>query len=117
MVKAKKTDVAGTPRRSAAQGRKLVAQWRSSGQSVTEFCRERSVGPHVLRYWLSREAGGTSGEDFFVVQAAGGRPSALGETASPTGALDGTAVIVVLPGAAAGYVAKTVQALLRETGS
>jgi len=108
-------NVAGAPRRSAEEGRALVAQWRSSGQSISEFCRGRSLGSHVLRYWLSREAGGASGEDFFVVQT--GERRGVSEAANAAGAMDGTAVIVVLPGAAAGHVAKTVQALLRGTES
>jgi len=117
MSKTKKPAANGS-RRSPAQGRALVEQWQRSGESVSEFCRRESVGPHVLRYWLSREANGSTGENFFVVEAAERRPERgsidrPSESLGMAGASSGAAVIVVLPDATAGLVAKTVQALLR----
>ena len=32
----------------------LVSQWQQSGQTQNQFCRERSIKPHVFWYWLRR---------------------------------------------------------------
>jgi transposase len=32
----------------------LVAEWRESGQSAEEFCRQRELSVHSLRYWSHR---------------------------------------------------------------
>jgi hypothetical protein len=103
----------GRARLSATQGRALVEQWRQSGLSVSEYCRARGVGEHVLRYRLSREttprkSGGTEGE-FFVVSA-----PAMAHTAAPVneGNRAGGAVIVMLPAVTPAELVQTVRGLL-----
>lgn len=38
-------------RRNRETGAALVQQWRSSGQTPTQFCRAQGVGAHRLHYW------------------------------------------------------------------
>ena len=38
-------------RTDRAAGLALAAQWRASGQSVTQFCRDQGVPGHRLSYW------------------------------------------------------------------
>jgi hypothetical protein len=38
-------------RTERAAGLALIAQWRASGQSVTQFCRHQGVPVHRLSYW------------------------------------------------------------------
>jgi transposase-like protein len=38
-------------RRDREAGVALVQQWRSSGQTPTQFCRTHGVGAHRLHYW------------------------------------------------------------------
>ena len=44
---------------NSSRGFALVADWhrRDDGLSLASFCRQRGVGPWVLRYWLARAAG------------------------------------------------------------
>jgi hypothetical protein len=102
----KRNSIGGrTVHRSAAQGRALVEQWRSSGVSVS----------HVLRYWLSREA--TRGESvatadaFYVVSAPEADSVAL---ANPSVREGSRAVIVVLPTATPEQLVRTLRGLLEE---
>jgi hypothetical protein len=108
-------------RRSAAQGRALVEQWRRSGESVTEFCRGQAVGAQVLRYWLSREtarkeSGATAG--FYVVSAAEkereGESVARASSSGAAGGRPGSAVIVVLPAVTSAELVRTLRGLLEE---
>jgi hypothetical protein len=92
-----------------------VEQWRSSGVSISEFCRRQAVGTHVLRYWLSREA--TRGESvatadaFYVVSAPEADSVAL---ASPSVREGSRAVIVVLPTATPEQLVRSLRGLLEE---
>lgn len=40
----------------------ILSQYDASGQSVREFCKERGLAEHLLRYWLKRRSG-DSGAD------------------------------------------------------
>jgi transposase-like protein len=33
----------------------VIDRYRSSGQSVREFCRKERIGEHSLRYWIRKE--------------------------------------------------------------
>jgi transposase-like protein len=33
----------------------VIDRFRSSGQSVREFCRKERIGEHSLRYWIRKE--------------------------------------------------------------
>jgi phage antirepressor YoqD-like protein len=33
----------------------VIQRFRSSGQSVREFCRKERIGEHSLRYWIRKE--------------------------------------------------------------
>ena len=115
----KRNNIGGrTVHRSAAQGRALVEQWRSSGVSVSEFCRRRAVGTHVLRYWLSREA--TRGESittadaFYVVSAPGTESAKPRGPSGDGGRRAGGAVIIVLPAVTSKKLVRTLRGLLEE---
>lgn len=41
-------------RRSREDGRALVQEWRSSNQTLVQFCQERGLAVHRLRYWRRR---------------------------------------------------------------
>lgn len=103
-------------RRGSAQGRALVEQWRQSGLSVSEFCRRQSVGEHVLRYWLLREAKpevtATTGDAFYVVSAPGTKSDELADAAMGRGGRAGGAVIVVLPAVTSEQLVGTLRGLL-----
>ena len=105
-------------RRSATQGRELVERWRTSGESVAAFCRQAGVRAQVLHYWLGRErmADGRRGGpgDFFVVTAPQRSPQTGTALAEPRLS---SAFIVVVPGASAAVLARTVRELLVETRS
>ena len=112
----KRNNIGGhTVHRSAAQGRALVEQWRSSGLSVSEFCRRQAVGTHVLRYWLSREAkrveSVAAADACYVVSA----PEADSATLAKPSVREGSrAVIVVLPAATSEQLVQTLRGLLEE---
>ena len=62
-------------RRSRGDGRALVQQWQSSGQSPVQFCQERGVAVHRLRYWRRRieeepARDGQLSEEFFALGVA-----------------------------------------------
>ena len=107
-------------RRSAAEGRALVAQYRASGESVAAFCRGTGVGQQVVRYWLQREAAGTDdgATGFFVVEK---QPATTEQRAAParrnTARERASAFIIVVPEASSSLLANTVRELLAETGS
>jgi hypothetical protein len=74
------------------------------------------VGPHVLRYWVSREEArpdAAKRSEFFVM-AAPAEASAPGEVAESM--MQG-AVLVALPATTPARLAQTVRALLLETGA
>ena len=60
-------------RLNPSRGLALVADWhrRDDGLSLASFCRQRGVGPWVLRYWLARAAG-SSAPGFVQIAAAPG---------------------------------------------
>jgi phage antirepressor YoqD-like protein len=33
----------------------VIHRFRSSGQSVREFCRKERIGEHSLRYWIRKD--------------------------------------------------------------
>ncbi|MEY4551499.1 MAG: hypothetical protein RL685_7694 [Pseudomonadota bacterium] len=103
----------GRGRLSATQGRALVEQWRRSGLSVSEYCRARGVGEHVLRYRLSREATPSKSVapqgEFFVVSAPTMAP---GVAHASDGNRAGGAVIVMLPAVTPAELVQTVRGLL-----
>jgi hypothetical protein len=103
----------GRGRLSATQGRALVEQWRRSGLSVSEYCRVRGVGEHVLRYRLSREATPTKSVpaqgDFVVVSAPTMAPA---EAPTNDGSRANGAVIVMLPAVTPAELVQTVRGLL-----
>jgi hypothetical protein len=43
-----------TTRWTLEQARKELDAWRSSGQSIEAFAKERHVAPYRLRYWQKR---------------------------------------------------------------
>lgn len=43
-------------RRSTMSAQDHVSRWRSSGQSVAEYCRQARISRHVLDYWRRRLA-------------------------------------------------------------
>lgn len=112
MGKPKET-AGGRGRLSATQGRALVEQWRRSGLSVSEYCRARGVGEHVLRYRLSRETPPSktvaAQGDFVVVSAPTMTP---GGTHASDGNRAGGAVIVMLPAVTPAELVQTVRGLL-----
>jgi transposase-like protein len=109
-------------RRSAADGRALIDQWRRSGMSVTEFCRDHAVAPHVLRYWLSREKTPTqpvaTASKFFVVSAPGKKPETnAASTPLPSGSRRAGAIVVLLPALTPGELMESLRGLLEEARS
>jgi hypothetical protein len=97
----------------------LIEQWRRSGMSVTEFCREQAVAAHVLRYWLSREKTPTkpvaTASKFFVVSAPGKKPETdVASTSPSTGSRKGGAIVVVLPALTTGELVEALRGLLEE---
>lgn len=120
----------GRERRSAAEGRALVEQWRQSGQTAAAYCRRPgTVAVHTLRYWIAREKPSKGLDrkegDFFVVstprEAAEGVPQSatdLEDNVMGQRSTDGytmrNAIIMVLPETDTRGLAQTVQALLRE---
>lgn len=115
----KQSNIGGqTVHRSAAQGRALVAHYRQSGLSVSEFCRRQAVGAHVLRYWLSREAKpeatAATKDAFYVVSAPGAESIQRGRPSMGGGSRAGGAVIVVLPALTSKQLVRTLCGLLEE---
>jgi hypothetical protein len=109
-------------RRNAADGRALIDQWRRSGLSVTEFCRDQAVAAHVLRYWLSREKTPSTpvapASKFFVVSAPGKKPEAdVASTLLPSGSRRGGAIVVLLPALTPGELMESLRGLLEEARS
>jgi hypothetical protein len=113
-------------RRTAADGRGLIDQWRRSGMSVTEFCRDQGVAAHVLRYWLSREKTPikpvatpvATASKFFVVSAPGKKPET--DVASPSlasGSRRAGAIVVLLPALTPGELMESLRGLLEEARS
>jgi hypothetical protein len=41
--------------RTMAEMSGIISRFRSSGQSVVEFCRKERIGEHSLRYWIRKE--------------------------------------------------------------
>jgi transposase-like protein len=87
----------GESRTDRAQGLALVEQWRSSGQSVAQFCRERGVAAHRLYYWkrqvepeARREARASAGE-FVALEIRG-----ASEAASPSKRSSEAAIEIVV---------------------
>jgi hypothetical protein len=106
-------------RRSAAEGRALIDQWRRSGMSVTGFCRDQAVAAHVLRYWLSREKTTSkpvaAASKFFVVSAPGKKPETDVAGSSPSsGSRRGGAIVVLLPALTPGELMESLRGLLEE---
>ena len=106
-------------RRTAADGRALIEQWRRSGMSVTEFCREQAVAAHVLRYWLSREKASTKpvapASKFFVVSAPEKKPETdVASTSPSSGSRRGGAILVLLPALTTIDLVKALRGLLEE---
>ena len=75
----------GAQRTEPSDGLALVEQWRRSGQSVAQFCRERDVPAHRLHYWKRRaepvagSGGAATASEFLAVdieEAARAKPSA-----------------------------------------
>lgn len=106
----------GRVRLSAMQGRMLAEQWRRSGLSVSEYCRDRAVPAHVLRYWLSRErtrrTPAVTPGDFIVVSAPTMAPAAPAAAPADDGKRAGGAVIVMLPAVTPTELVQTVRGLL-----
>jgi hypothetical protein len=81
------------------RGMALVGQWRSSGQTVTQFCRAQGVPVHRLQYWRRRAEAGTRGaltptaNELLAVELAG--PSAENTPAAVRASLDGSVEILV----------------------
>jgi hypothetical protein len=53
----------GVHRTERAEGRILAEQWRASGQTVAQFCRERGVPVHRLHYWKRQAESATQSEE------------------------------------------------------
>lgn len=77
----------GARRTERADGLALVEQWRASGQSVAQFCRERAVPVHRLHYWkrqaepVARSEDAPTASEFLAVdmeEAARAKPSREG---------------------------------------
>lgn len=43
-------------RRGRKQWEKIVADWRVSGRSQAEYCREKGLSPHTFSWWKTRLA-------------------------------------------------------------
>lgn len=120
----RKQEIAGSSavRRTAADGRGLIDQWRRSGMSVTEFCRDQGVAAHVLRYWLSREKTPTkpvaTASKFFVVSAPGKKPETdVASPSLPSGSRRAGAIVVLLPALTPGELMESLRGLLEEARS
>jgi len=48
---------------SRDEGESLVRAWRSSGNSLSAFCRERGIARPRLDYWARRTSAASSGND------------------------------------------------------
>ena len=104
-------------RRSAAEGRALVARYRSSQESIADFCRRNREKPHVLRYWLGRESEATMSDGFFVVTTPPEAETVPPKPEAPLLERADSALIIVLPAASSRALARTVRDLLTETRS
>lgn len=60
----------GRVRRTEAEWRGLVSQWRSSGQGLREFCREEKIQTASLQRWLQRLASTSAAGEFVSVTPA-----------------------------------------------
>ncbi|HVZ31596.1 MAG TPA: hypothetical protein VG963_04175 [Polyangiaceae bacterium] len=106
-------------RRSVADGQALIDQWRRSGMSVTEFCRDQAVAAHVLRYWLSREKTTSkpvaTASEFFVVAAPGKEAETdVASTSLPSGSRRAGAIVVLLPALTPGELMESLRGLFEE---
>ena len=54
-------------RRTESEWNEFVAQWRKSGQSQREFCREHGLQPASLQRWRRRLAGSAATAEFVTV--------------------------------------------------
>ena len=86
-------------RRSKEEGRCLVAGWRASGLSASEFGRRNDVPEHVLRYWAGRVRSGKTSAirpaDFYVVNA--GEPQENGARPETPSREVAKAVVIIVP--------------------
>lgn len=125
MDKAGKNQKAAGARRSGAEGRKLVEDWRASGLTGPEYCRRTGVGLHVLRYWAKnrREKSATKIRPDFVVVTAGQDVLEPATRKSPEQRIgpvrsSANALMIVLPlGSKSETLADALRAVLHEVRS
>jgi transposase-like protein len=77
------------PQISKSEGQALVERWKSSGKSISEYCREHSIPSHRINYWKKRvetlEGDKAEGNKFLSIELQNNSDQARYEVQTPKG--------------------------------
>lgn len=77
------------PQISQTEGQALVERWKTSGQSISDYCREHSIPTHRINYWKKRvetlEGNKAEGNKFLPIELQNNSDQVRYEIQTPKG--------------------------------